>query len=76
MGARSLFMVMRIWMRVCVCWGVGPVSDVGYGVSYMMADDDRTFFHVSSKHSCNATDSKRFMRGIKQALTDLKALFD
>eukprot|EP00961_Rhodomonas_salina_P016506 222292-Rhodomonas_salina.3 len=31
--------------------GFGPVADDGYGVSYMMADDARTFFHVSSKRS-------------------------
>jgi carnitine O-palmitoyltransferase 1 len=56
--------------------GFGPVSDLGYGVSYMMADDDRTFFHVSSKKSCKMTDSTRFMGRIKQALTDLRALFE
>ena len=56
--------------------GFGPVSDLGYGVSYMMADDARTFFHVSSKRSCEKTDSARFMGRIKQALTDIRALFE
>lgn len=56
--------------------GFGPVSDQGYGVAYMMADDDRTFFHVSSKRSCPATDSARFQRRIKGALRDLRALFE
>jgi len=56
--------------------GFGPVSDQGYGVSYMMADDARTFFHVSSKRSCSKTDSKRMMGRIKQALEDIKALFE
>ena len=55
--------------------GFGPVSDEGYGVSYMMADDARTFFHVSSKRKCAATDSKRFMGQIKKALEDIKAIF-
>jgi carnitine O-palmitoyltransferase 1 len=56
--------------------GFGPVSDEGYGVSYMMADDARTFFHVSSKKSCSKTDSARMMGRIKQALEDIKALFE
>jgi hypothetical protein len=56
--------------------GFGPVSDLGYGVSYMMADDARTFFHVSSKRSCATTDSARFMTQIKRALTDMRALFE
>jgi len=55
--------------------GFGPVSDSGYGVSYMMADDARTFFHVSSKKSCDKTKSDRFMGQIKRALTDMKNLF-
>ena len=41
----------------------------------MMADDARTFFHVSSKKSCDKTKSDRFMGQIKKALTDMKALF-
>jgi len=49
--------------------------DLGYGVSYMMADDARTFFHVSSKRKCGKTDSKRFMTAIKKALEDIQALF-
>jgi hypothetical protein len=42
----------------------------------MMADDARTFFHVSSKKSCSKTDSARMMGRIKQALEDIKALFE
>eukprot|EP00960_Hanusia_phi_P057787 763663-Hanusia_phi.AAC.5 len=56
--------------------GFGPVADDGYGVSYMMADDDRTFFHVSSKRSCKVTDSERFMREIMRALEDLRSIFE
>lgn len=47
--------------------GFGPVADDGYGVSYMMADDTRTFFHISSKRSAGNTDSERFRKAIWQA---------
>ncbi|KAF4532019.1 hypothetical protein B566_EDAN011866, partial [Ephemera danica] len=40
--------------------GFGPVSDEGYGVSYMLPSDHRLFLHVSSKKSSNLTDSARF----------------
>mmetsp|Transcript_4768 Transcript_4768/g.11175 ORF Transcript_4768/g.11175 Transcript_4768/m.11175 type:complete len:838 (-) Transcript_4768:226-2739(-) len=56
--------------------GFGPVADDGYGVSYMMADDARTFFHVSSKRSAGNTDSERFRKEIWKALDDLRALFE
>jgi len=56
--------------------GFGPVADDGYGVSYMMADDRRTFFHVSSKRSAGNTDSERFKAHIWRALDDLRALFE
>jgi len=55
--------------------GFGPVADDGYGVSYMMADDKRTFFHVSSKRSKTNTDSQRFKKAIWQALDDLREVF-
>ena len=42
---------------------------------YMMADDLRTFCHVSSKKSCETTKSDRLMGQIKKALTDMKNLF-
>mmetsp|Transcript_59765 Transcript_59765/g.124899 ORF Transcript_59765/g.124899 Transcript_59765/m.124899 type:complete len:193 (+) Transcript_59765:2194-2772(+) len=55
--------------------GFGPVADDGYGVSYMIASDDQTFFHVSSKKSCKATDSDRFKGEIFRALQDMRAMF-
>jgi len=55
--------------------GFGPVADDGYGVSYMIASDHQTFFHVSSKKSCKATDSARFKEEIFRALHDLRAAF-
>lgn len=38
--------------------GFGPVSDDGYGVSYIMASDHTIFFHISSKRSCPHTVSR------------------
>lgn len=56
--------------------GFGPVSDEGYGVSYMMANDDVTFFHISSKRSCSKTDSEKFRLAVWQAHKDVRALFE
>ena len=56
--------------------GFGPVSDDGYGVSYMLPTDYNIFFHVSSKRSCNTTDSRRFAKLIAKSLEDMRALFD
>ena len=55
--------------------GFGPVADDGYGVSYIIAGEDAIFFHISSKRSSLATDSDRFADSLKQALRDMKALF-
>ena len=55
--------------------GFGPVADDGYGVSYLVAGENRFFFHVSSKRSSEVTDSARFARAVQQALADMKALF-
>eukprot|EP00293_Proteomonas_sulcata_P010653 CAMPEP_0184299254 /NCGR_PEP_ID=MMETSP1049-20130417/9893_1 /TAXON_ID=77928 /ORGANISM="Proteomonas sulcata, Strain CCMP704" /LENGTH=657 /DNA_ID=CAMNT_0026609627 /DNA_START=128 /DNA_END=2101 /DNA_ORIENTATION=+ len=52
--------------------GFGPVADDGYGVSYMMADDDHTYFHVSSKRSCKQTESRRFLNVLFQAFQDMR----
>ena len=54
--------------------GFGPVSDSGYGVSYMIPDDDVIFFHVSSKVSCKDTDSNRFMDNLYWAMSELKSM--
>ena len=57
--------------------GFGPVSCDGYGVSYMVSGvDSELFFHVSSIRSCQETDSGRFLRGIMQALRDMRASFE
>ena len=43
--------------RVCAGGGFGPVSDDGYGVSYIVAGEHTLFFHISSKVSCPNTVS-------------------
>lgn len=56
--------------------GFGPVADDGYGVSYMIAGEDYLFFHASSKKSSAETDSHRFANNIRQALRDMKKMFE
>lgn len=55
--------------------GFGPVSDDGYGVSYIICDEDLIMFHISSKHSCHTTSSSRFGANIEKAMLDLAAVF-
>ena len=55
--------------------GFGPVSDDGYGVCYIFANENVIHFHLSSKKSCDGTDSKRFAKVIEKAFNDLLALF-
>ncbi|XP_053213840.1 carnitine O-palmitoyltransferase 1, liver isoform-like [Panonychus citri] len=54
--------------------GFGPVADDGYGVSYIIAGEDKIFFHISSKESSTATDSLRFAKNIMQSLRDMREL--
>lgn len=35
--------------------GFGPVSEDGYGVSYIFTGEDMLFFHVSSNRNCPKT---------------------
>ncbi|KAL8584079.1 hypothetical protein ACOMHN_022419 [Nucella lapillus] len=56
--------------------GFGPVSDDGYGVSYMIPGDRRIFFHVSSKRSHPGTDSKRFVSQLFETMQELKDVFE
>ena len=56
--------------------GFGPVSDEGYGVSYMLPTEYNIFFHVSSKKSCPHTNSSQFATHIFQAMEDMRQLFD
>ena len=51
--------------------GFGPVSDQGYGVSYMIPGDNKIFFHISSKRSSAGTDSQRLARCLFASLRDM-----
>lgn len=55
--------------------GFGPVSDEGYGVSYIFPNNSRVFLHVSSKKSCPNTDSSKFVKTIEESMGEMKALF-
>lgn len=55
--------------------GFGPVSDDGYGVSYIIPNNSKIFFHVSSKKSCPSTDSERFVTTIEESMDEMKSLF-
>ncbi|KAI1237972.1 hypothetical protein IHE44_0014070 [Lamprotornis superbus] len=52
------------------------VADDGYGVSYIILDENSIHFHVSSKISCSETDSHRFGQNIQKALVDIMGLFN
>jgi carnitine O-palmitoyltransferase 1 len=65
-----------LFFQVCPGGGFGPVSDDGYGVSYMIPGDKKIFFHVSSKNKSAATSSKRFMDLLFQSLDDMRKLFE
>lgn len=51
------------------------MANNGYGVSYMLADSNHIFFHVSSKRSATNTDSDRFLERILTAFKDVKDIF-
>ncbi|XP_071497775.1 carnitine O-palmitoyltransferase 1, liver isoform-like [Diadema antillarum] len=61
--------------KSCPGGGFAPVSDSGYGVAYMIPEETRIYFHVSSKHSCPNTNSQRFMDHLYKSLDDMRALF-
>lgn len=54
--------------------GFGPVSEVGYGVSYIVCHEDLIMFHVSSKKTCPTTTSQRFAHNIEKAMLDIAAV--
>ena len=62
-------------LQVCPGGGFGPVSDQGYGVSYMLPGDLRLFFHVSAKRSCALTDASRFVKHLEDSLAEMRDLF-
>ncbi|XP_013061441.2 carnitine O-palmitoyltransferase 1, liver isoform-like isoform X2 [Biomphalaria glabrata] len=61
--------------RICGGGGFGPVTDDGYGVSYIIAGEDTIFFHISCKVSCPHTDSHKFGATLKKSLCDMREMF-
>ncbi|KAM7314208.1 hypothetical protein ISCGN_003993 [Ixodes scapularis] len=61
--------------KICPGGGFGPVSDDGYGVSYIIPNNSKIFFHVSSKKSCPNTNSERFVKTLDESMNEMKALF-
>ncbi|CAI8037065.1 Carnitine O-palmitoyltransferase 1, liver isoform [Geodia barretti] len=55
--------------------GFGPVTEKGYGVSYIIQGDYHIYFHVSSFKSALNTDSARFANLIKESMSDMRELF-
>lgn len=56
--------------------GFGPVADDGYGVSYMVPDDHKIFFHISSKLSSKQSNSDRFVKLLHESMAEIKGLFE
>lgn len=56
--------------------GFGPVADDGYGVSYMVPDDHKIFFHISSKISSKQSNSDRFVKLLLETMAEIKELFE
>ena len=60
--------------HACSGGGFGPVADDGYGCSYLVAGEDRFYFHISSKRSSPMSSSSRFAQHLKIALADMRSL--
>ena len=52
------------------------MADDGYGVSYMVPDDHKIFFHISSKISSKQSNSDRFVKLLFESMAEIKELFD
>ena len=52
------------------------MADDGYGVSYMVPDDHRIFFHISSKISAKQTNSDRFVKFLFESMSEIKELYE
>lgn len=68
---------LEVFRKMCSPGGgFGPVSDDGYGVSYMLPTEYNIFFHVSSKKSCSSTDTRKFLDILFKSMDDMRLLFD
>jgi carnitine O-palmitoyltransferase 1 len=61
---------------ICPGGGFGPVDPNGYGVSYTIMGDSLLNFHVSSQHSAETTNSKRFALNIGRAMEMIGAFLE
>lgn len=52
------------------------MADDGYGVSYMVPDDHKIFFHISSKISSKQSNSDRFVKLLFESMAEIKGLFE
>lgn len=52
------------------------MADNGYGVSYMVPDDNQIFFHISSKISSKETGSNRFVKYLFESMSEIKDLYE
>ena len=56
--------MLDVWYKFVNFEALGSKRQSQPQVSYMIADDNRTFFHVSSKRSAGNTDSDRFFKQV------------
>lgn len=56
--------------------GFGPVADDGYGISYMVPDDHKVFFHISSKISSKQSNSDRFVKLLFETMSEIKEIYE
>ena len=71
-----IFNIFLVCTQISPGGGFGPVADDGYGISYMVPDDRKVFFHISSKISSEHTNSERFVRLLFESMAEVKELFE
>ena len=71
-----IFNIFLVCAQISPGGGFGPVADDGYGISYMVPDDHKVFFHISSKISSEQTNSERFVRLLFESMAEIKELFE
>jgi carnitine O-palmitoyltransferase 1 len=56
--------------------GFGPVSDEGYGVSYIVGGEDMLSFHISAKKNVTKTSAEKFRDTLIETLRQLKSVVE
>lgn len=63
-----------IWQgRISPGGGFGPVSSLGYGVSYMIQGEQSIFFHISARAG-GRTNAARFQRLLFETLNEMQSV--